>query len=62
LAIQFTEAYFTAQAGAKRQPPPPVAATIDPREIDAAERDIAELERIVTERQRVRGPPRAPPR
>jgi hypothetical protein len=54
-----------AQAAATRTTPkpPPGAATIDPTEIDAAERDIAERELILErERQRVRAPPRGPPR
>ncbi|HSE01056.1 MAG TPA: hypothetical protein VLB72_10020 [Burkholderiales bacterium] len=52
-----------AAAAAKRQPPPPAAAKIEPGEIDAAERDIAERERqLKLERERVRGPPRGPPR
>lgn len=54
-----------AQAAAKRgaPKPPPDAATILPGEIDDAERDIAERERILKlERERVRAPPRGPPR
>lgn len=52
-----------AAAAAKRQPPPPDAAKIEPGEIDVAERDIAERERqLALERERVRGPPRGPPR
>ena len=51
-------------AAAKRSPPlPPDAAKIEPGEIDAVERDIAERERMIElERERVRGPPRGPPR
>lgn len=54
-----------AQAAAKRgaRPLPPDAAKIEPGEIDAVERDIAERERMLElERERVRGPPRGPPR
>ena len=54
-----------AQAAAKRGPPkpPPDAATIEPGEIDSVERDIAKRERMIElERERVRGPPRGPPR
>lgn len=54
-----------AQAAAKRgtPKPPPDAATIEPGAIDEAERDIGERERILKlERERVRAPPRGPPR
>lgn len=54
-----------AAAAAKKAPPkpPPNAATIKPGEIDAWERETAERERMLElERERVRGPPRGPPR
>lgn len=51
-----------ARAAAKKRPPPADAATIKPADIDDVERDIAEQERMMRERERVRGPPRGPPR